>query len=397
MGQESYSWYNNNIMIGFADSKAKWEGNGYATWSNGTVRPWWQNDEFSMLYPGSIPISDIESKLFKFEIGSAPMFFGIPCDPSDPLAREINGDYYVMYAGPEHQVVYRQDSKEVFGVFSEGDYQVDQYKRTLIEGAAQIFDVSQHELSIGSAGLLRNGAVAWISMELPEPIETPVGMTYRPTVTLLDSYNGQFKYGVYYYRIIVVCDNGLLATQQRADLSYARKHTSRISLDEARRALKVMYKANDAFEAELEELAGIKVNDNQFTQVLDTIVPIPDPEVKVTDGGTTVKNQRSITNAENKQGELRALYYTDPRCEPWKGTALGVFQTFNTWNNHFSRMRGTRNEEGEVVQPVRVEKNMIRVVRGQQLKDDSMVLDVTRELCGAGASSGSSSSTGLGW
>jgi phage/plasmid-like protein (TIGR03299 family) len=254
---------------------------------------------------------------------------------------------------------------------------VDQFDRTLIGGAAAIYDVGQHELGIGSAGLLRGGAVAWISMELPEAVQTPEGFTYRPTATLIDSYNGQFKFGVYYYKISVVCDNGLLETQNRANLSYTRKHTSRLDIAEARSALKVFWKNDEEFQKQIKALAQWEVTNKQFKAVMDEVVPMPAP---IVDDGK-VKNQRSITNAETKRAELEYLWVDDIRAATWNGTALGVWQAFNTWDTHFSQIRGSTDSEGNKIEANRTQRNMLRVARGYQMENDTLVLDTLATVC----------------
>jgi hypothetical protein len=63
--------------------------------------------------------------------------------------------------------------------------------------------------------------------------------------------------------------------------------------------------------------------------------------------------------------EIAALYQNDNRVAPWKGTALGVLQAFNTWGHHVRATRGDTN---------RVERNMIEAINGTTDKSDRDVL-----------------------
>ena len=76
-------------------------------------------------------------------------------------------------------------------------------------------------------------------------------------------------------------------------------------------------------------------------------------------------NKASVTRAENKRAELVSLYNFDTRVAPWKGSALGVLQAFNTYNHHIV---GADNN--------RVERNMMNALMGKTEQSDRKVLDL---------------------
>jgi hypothetical protein len=59
------------------------------------------------------------------------------------------------------------------------------------------------------------------------------------------------------------------------------------------------------------------------------------------------------------------MYVRDPRVAPWKGTAFGVLQAFNTWNQHEAQVR-----KGVP----RFERNMENVIKGKFAQADNAVL-----------------------
>jgi hypothetical protein len=91
-------------------------------------------------------------------------------------------------------------------------------------------------------------------------------------------------------------------------------------------------------------------------------------------GGTDSKHSQSIQ--ARQLGEVRTLWTTDERVLPWRGTALGVVQTFSTWRHHVQTMR-TRGESH------RAERNMIQAIAGHGLAADRKTVQTIREVVGA--------------
>src|SRR6185437_10998763 len=62
-----------------------------------------------------------------------------------------------------------EDAGAILEIFTEG-YVMHQYSEWLLGTIGGLLD---DDLSIGSAGLLKGGAVAWVSVEVPETVTTP--------------------------------------------------------------------------------------------------------------------------------------------------------------------------------------------------------------------------------
>jgi hypothetical protein len=130
---------------------------------------------------------------------------------------------------------------------------------------------------------------------------------------------------------------------------------SGMRLQDARDALAIVHSIADDFAAEVAKLCKEKVSDKRFTAVLDALYPVPADEGR----GQTV-----ITK---KRDEIAALWANDERVAPWKGTAFGVLQAHNTWNQHYAQVR-----KGVP----RVIRNMENAVKDKSAMQDSQVLAV---------------------
>jgi hypothetical protein len=111
---------------------------------------------------------------------------------------------------------------------------------------------------------------------------------------------------------------------------------------------------------ELERLSTQQVTDREFTAIIEHLVPLATdidvrPQVKA--------------RVENKQELLRHLYANDPMVAPWKGTALGVLQMWNTYNHHYAGSDKTR-----------VERNMLNGINGKTSEQDGFVLNTINNL-----------------
>jgi phage/plasmid-like protein (TIGR03299 family) len=255
------------------------------------------------------------------------------------------------------QVVVRPDTWDVLGVHGEG-YKVHQYSTWLLDTVANILDDS---LSIGSAGLLKNGAVAWVQVEVPDSITTPEGVEFRPHLLACTSHDGSIATEFRRTVTNVVCDNTMAAARTENGQVYRVRHTrhSTARLADARDALAIVHTIADDFAAEVQDLCSTTVTDKQWTAFLDSLVPV-----------TKEMSKRSQTMAESKRDEMMLLWNKDQRVSPWKGTAWGVVQAVNTHTHHIQTVRGAG----------RAERNMLRAVSGQVDALDKGTIDLLSKV-----------------
>ncbi len=321
MSSETLEWLNSQTLIGFVDERSH-------AWH---YRVDLQSEE-SNHYPGAIPAEDVKRRLFNWDA--------------------VERDIYIMTDGDPEQIdgrkaIVRSDNNVVMGIFKEG-YQPHQYEDWLINNVENLLDDS---LQIGSAGLLRAGAVAWVQIEVPDSMKVN-GVVFRPHITATTSFDGSLATTYLRGANLVVCDNTLSAALGAGDSSKLKfKHTkySHVKLMDARSALEIVHNIGEAFTEQIETLCDIKVSEGDWEKFLNELVPVPE------------KDGRGKTVAENKQSELQVLYRHDDRCSEWQDTAFGVIQTVNTWQHHNATVRGGNGHK----ELVRAERNMERLVKGQ--------------------------------
>ncbi|MGW0804755.1 DUF932 domain-containing protein [Nonomuraea sp. NPDC002799] len=281
-------------------------------------------------YTGPIPVADVNRRLFNWE----------PVEGTLETSY-LTGDGVTRVADPSRKTIIRPDTGHILGVFKQG-FRIHEYKRWLVEHIETILD---DDLAIGSAGLLKDGAVAWVQVELPDTCTTPEGIAYRPFLSAATSLDGSLSSTYQTGAQLIVCDNTLSAALASSNAKRVKIKHSRKSLDrivDVRDALGIIHQAADDFAAEVRQLCRVDVSPAHWRSFLDLHVPVPK------------ERGRGRTMAQTKRHALTRLWDHDERVSPWRGTAFGVLQAVNTFTHHGQIVRGA----------VRAERNMHRMVTG---------------------------------
>lgn len=301
-------------------------------------------------YADGVPIADVHRRLFHWN----------PVEVKEQwtyTTKDGEGEDVSRLITGADKVIIRSDTGAKLGTFKDG-YQPHPYGEWLLDNVGTILD---DELSIGSAGLLRGGAVAWVSVEVPDSITTPEGVEFRPNLIACTSFDGSLS--TTYKRLVtnIVCDNTLAAGLNEDGQQVKVKHTrnSALRIADAREALNIVYSIADDFEAEVKRLYAQDVSSRVFGEFLDAYVPRP------TEAG------RGQTVADNKRDALSGLYASDPRVAPWQGTAWGVVQMVNTYNQWIRGVRGETSRE---------ERTMLNALKGKTAEDDTEALELLLSL-----------------
>ncbi|HEX5116279.1 MAG TPA: DUF932 domain-containing protein [Pseudonocardiaceae bacterium] len=327
MSNETLDWLNTNILIGHTDKRGKaWH---YRASAQGAE---------PNHYPGPVPVADVQRRLFHWRVESGPVM--------------VHAGRHGLVRAENRQAIYADDTGDVLGVFAEG-YAIHQYQDWLLDKVATILDDG---LSIGSAGLLRNRAQAWVSVEIPDNVTTPEGVEFRPNLLACTSHDGSLA--TTYKRVVtnVVCDNTMSAGLNESGQVIKVKHSryGKFTVLDARQALDMVMAVADDFAAEVRQLCQVQVSDTAWRQFLLAHVP---------PGNTT----RSQTRASNERAELNRLWDYDERVAPWRNTGWGVVQAVNTYAHHYGTVRGAS----------RPERNFCRAVTGTT---DALDLSTTSTL-----------------
>lgn len=337
MSRETMQWLNQMTLIGFTEKRGK-------AWH-------YKADEQGAEpnhYVGAVPIEDVRRRLFAWEAVEAGICAEILTPDGVQIIRDPNRKAIIRPAG----ALGADDKGGILGLFKSG-YQMHQFDEWLLQQVAAILD---DDLSIGSAGLLREGGVAWVQVEVPDNITTPSGVVFRPNLLAATSLDGTLA--TTYKRTVtnVVCDNTMAAGLGEKGQQIKIKHSrySHAKLTTVREALEIVHTIADDFAAQVEQLTNTAVSEGDWSRFLDTFVPLVD------DKGTAVEG-KALKVRENKRAKLQNLWNHDERVAPWAGTAYGVVQCVNTFTHHL---------QGGSTGAARGQANMLRAVTGQTDKLD---------------------------
>lgn len=334
MSRETSQWLNTNTLIGFTEQRG-------TAWH---YRAEHQGDR-SNHYLEAIPVDDVRERLFAWSAVEGDV---------RSVIETADGEQMTV-TDPSRKTIVRPDTGKILGVFKTG-YQIHQFETWLVDRVSVILD---DDLSIGSAGLLKGGAVAWVSVEVPETITTPEGVEFRPHLLAAASHDGSLSTTFTRTVTNTVCDNTMSAALsegarhgQRFKVRHSRRSLGRLT--EARDALGIVHTIADDFAAQVAQLTATKVSDGDWNRFLDSLAPLPE------------RGGRARTNAEKKRESLERLYRHDERSAPWAGTAYGVLQATNTMVHHEQTVRGAN----------RAERNFERAITGGVDRLDRDTLDL---------------------
>ncbi|MFE6222996.1 DUF932 domain-containing protein [Streptomyces sp. NPDC057854] len=325
MSRETLEWLSNNTLIGFTEKR------GHA---------WHHRAGDDNTYADAIPVEHVHKRLFSWTAEERPLYVGGSGPYPKNWAEEVSG----------RKAIVRSDTGDVMGIFRDG-YQPHQYGEWLLDNVASILDA---DLQVGSAGLLRGGAVAWVSVEMPDTVETPEGVEFRPFLLACTSFDGSIA--TTYKEVVtsVVCDNTMSAALREDGATVKVRHSSQslTRIQSVRDALGIVHKISEDFQAEVSRLTAVQVDDVMWERIVKELVPMPDDPVQ---------SKRAATMATTKREVMMRLWRHDERVAPWAGTAFGAWQAFNTYGQHEGIVRGMSRQE----------RNMLNAVNGTIEKSDA--------------------------
>lgn len=345
MSQEEISFLRENVLMGFTDPQ-------YGR------RPAWHFDaddpaSVANHYPAAVPVDEVLEKLFNWRVIEADVVAQY-----EVLNTDLNVLEPMSTVDETRKALVRSDTGFMLGVHKKS-YLVHPYQDWLLEKVAEIIG---DDLSIGSALVLRGGALAAVSIELPETIKTKSGVPFLPKLLARTSHDGTASSTYSGHCLVVECDNTLSAATLEGFKDgrvFRVRHTAHSDerVATAHEALDLVHTMGEAFEAEIETLVNTKVSDKQFQSVLDIVVPIPE------------KDGRAQTTAQAKQAILQRMWAEDERVSPWRGTAWGVLQSTNTAERYEYGVRGDR-----------AERNSQRDIYGQFAAGDVATLEALKAV-----------------
>jgi phage/plasmid-like protein (TIGR03299 family) len=338
MSRENYGWLSSNVKVGFTTRR------GHAWWWRAESSPAGQTNH----YPGPIPVQDVLDDLFHWRPLVSTVTHEVP-NLNDPDGEPLR------IVDPHRHAIIRSDTEEVFGYSVHAV--IHDYKQWLIDHCTLLMN---QDLQLATAGQLKGGARAWCQYELPDTVETPEGVDFRPFLLAATGLDGSIASSYSTGATLVVCDNtldaALASPVRKIKIKHTKNSTGEVRIEEIRNALDLVSQVQADMEAQIKALCETTVSQSQWEGFLQAHEPMSPDD-------SALKRSR----VQNRQDHLRDLYQNDPRCAPWQHTAFGVIQTVNTWRTHHSTLKSSN---GLVGKALRVERVHEALVSGETFRQD---------------------------
>lgn len=341
MSRETREWLNRNVLVGMTEQRGNvWH------YKADFQTPVMVGDEIVVgnHYDGFIPVDHVQRRLF------------------DWLPQRIES--YYDWTAPDGSVHKLPTGEVTIAASDNGQalgnhglkFSYEGYTQLLLRNVEHILD---DDLGISSAGLLKNRSVAWVEVSVPETIHTPEGVSFRPNLLAGASFDSSIPTFYKRTQTFTVCDNTFEMARGEHGQEYRVKRTAKHGLRvlDARAALGIIHEDSDEVSQEIARLCGWKVTGKQWNDMLKIVIPYEDDA-----------KPAAITRAENTRDALTDLWGNSMMVAPWKGTAFGVVQAFNTYRHHYKGMRGDAWSGGKV------ERNMFTALKEDNSKADAAIL-----------------------
>jgi phage/plasmid-like protein (TIGR03299 family) len=317
--------------------------------SKNRYRAAWAWSGVSGTYTDDIPVDDIRDELFYWKALEGRV-----------SALVMNEDGSVeRYADPTRMAVIRPDTRKVLGIHGFGSYRIHQFPVWLLDNIVPVLG-GKLGLGIGLAVALKDGAVAAVSIEMPESIVTPEGIEFRPHLMATTSHDASLS--TTYHRGVTVFGHPMaagIAKRVEGQRVFKIRHTknSISRLSDATEAALVIEDIVADFQEEVTELVLTSVSNIQRDDFLEKLYPTPE------------EDGRAKTIAIDRQANIRRLLNDDDRLQPWRYTAWGVLLAVNIANHELGIVRGDRDE-----------RNLTKMVYGSYIAEDQEALKKLQEV-----------------
>jgi len=202
---------NTNTLIGFTEKRGN-------AWHYRAVLQGAESNH----YPGAIPVADVRRRLLNWQAVPRRVAIEFPATVETMTHLNDQGEPVRWAVQQNRQAITPSNRDVVMGLFKDG-YKIHQYDAWLLDNVATIVD---DELAISSAGLLRDGALAWVEVSIPETITTPEGVAFRPNLLAATSFDGSLATTIKRTVQATVCDNTLAVAQREKGQTVKIRHSS---------------------------------------------------------------------------------------------------------------------------------------------------------------------------
>lgn len=312
---------------------------------------WIGQGEVIASYEGPVPHQAVRD-LIDWQPVEVPNANLIPVSLDEQFDTIVNGQAYKVLVREDYKGIVRSDNHASMGVFKDG-YNSNGYG----------FYEERTRKAVGNAptlavGLLNGGRQFFIQYGMDESIhDGTTGVEFLPYLLFRSSLDGSIANTWDRGSLVAACDNMFpsisKASRLRGDqVKFKRSRFSEERMGNLESQLFIQAESTTNF---VRDLSQVPVLRSQFLKVLDVEVPLPEADKA---------SKAAVTRAENTRELLVDMYTNSPMVAPWKDTAFGVFQLFNTYRN---REKTVRNSN-------RVDRVFESVLRGDTADADAGVL-----------------------
>ena len=327
--------------------------------ATGAGGSWIGQGEVIASYEGAVPREAVRN-LIAWEPVEVPNANLIPVSLDEQFDTIVNGQAYQVLVRDDVKAIVRSDSHASMGVFKDG-YNSKGYG--YYEEATRD---AVGDLPYLAAGLLNGGRQFFFQVAMNEEQHDGLsGLDFMPYMMFQSSLDGSLANTWSPGSIIAKCDNMFPAIRKQSRLAggqikFKRSRFSDEKLGGLAAALSVQRESTVDF---AQSLVAVKVSVADYFKVLDREIPLPDADKA---------SKAAVTRAENTREAITGLYRSSPMVAQWNGTAFGVFQAFNTFNNREKAVRGAN----------RIDRVFDRVLRGTTADEDMHVLSSMQHVLG---------------
>tara|TARA_B100000902_G_scaffold227942_1_gene216393 strand:- start:2275 stop:3237 length:963 start_codon:yes stop_codon:yes gene_type:complete len=238
---------------------------------------------------------------------------------------------------PDHYASVRDSDMSVLGVV--GNRYVPIQNMECFDFMDTVVDDS--DAMYETAGSLHNGRIVWMLLNLNKSVQVDEDVTHN-YLLLTNSHDGSSSLKGLTTPIRVVCANTLRMALGDMRNSFSFRHTKNLQgkVAQARSILTQSYKYVDAFQLEMEKLLDTEVTNDRFREIMDTVLPIPEP---------TTENIKAVTRVSNIRGEITSLF-NKPEFETQRNTAWALINATSNYEQWKASIRGKTSRSEKLAQ-----------------------------------------------
>ncbi|WP_159701474.1 DUF932 domain-containing protein [Arthrobacter sp. 18067] len=179
-----------------------------------------------------------------------------------------------------------------------------------------------------TAGSLKGGREVFVTMKMPQHMNIGGVDCVDLYLAALNSHDGSSAFRFLVTPVRVVCANTQAAALRAARSTFSVRHTRGASaaIAQARQALGLTFKYQDAFQIEAEQMIEQTLTDVAFMGIVDKLFPAPSSDAPAT-------TQRRHTDRTN---ELERLFTEANTNKAIRGTRWAGYQAVTEYVDHFA-------------------------------------------------------------